>query len=220
MEGNQTYTLQMHGGPINTRRVFQITSTPQYEIFPSWPPDGRALAYVIMESAPDGYSFELWKMRLSIDDVSMISSEMLSYLGYIEWGKIFTLGDPCWRKLEGLRIIQSDLKGRVGNYVEMSMQAVGGIPPYTWELHGTLPNGLHFGNGIIYGTPTEAVKEHHVILNVTDSIGLHTSKDFVVIIKPSVIWNYLQLVIFYLPRLLTLHILPMLTSEAVWHLMK
>ncbi|KAA0003194.1 MAG: hypothetical protein FE048_02125, partial [Thermoplasmata archaeon] len=172
-------------GPINTRRVIQITSTPEYEIFPSWRPDGRALAYVVMESIPDGHSFELWKMKLNMDDTpSMISSGMLTYLGYIPWGEIFTLGDPCWRKLEGLRIIQSELKGRVGNYVDMNMQAVGGVPPYTWGIDGTLPNGLHFLNGRIYGTPTEAVKEHHVILNVTDSIGLHTTKDFVITIMP------------------------------------
>ena len=172
-------------GSINTRRVFQITSTPEYEISPSWRPDGRALAYVIMESAPDGYSFELWKMKLSIDDgPSIISNEMLVDLGYIPWGKTLILGAPCWRKLEGLRIIQTELKGRVGNYVDMNMQAVGGIPPYTWRIDGTLPDGMHFSNGRIYGTPTEAVKEHHVILNVTDSIGLHTIKDFVITIRP------------------------------------
>ena len=172
-------------GPINTRRVFQITSTPQYELFPSWRPDGRALAYVVMEDIPDGHSFELWKMKLNMDTVpSMIGGEMLTYLGSIPWGEIFTLGDPCWRKLEGLRIIQGELKGRVGNHVDMNMQAVGGIPPYTWEMDGTLPDGLHFVNGRIYGTPTEAVKERHIKINVTDSIGLHTIKDFVITIKP------------------------------------
>ena len=172
-------------GSINTRRVFQITSTPEYEISPSWRPDGRALAYVIMESVPDGYGFELWKMKLSIDNKpSMISNEMLADLGYIPWEETFTLGDPCWRKLEGLRIVQTELKGRVGNYVDMSMQAIGGVPPYTWGIDGMLPGGLHFLNGRIYGTPTEAVKEYHVILNVTDSIGLHTIKDFVITIRP------------------------------------
>ncbi|KAA0011559.1 MAG: hypothetical protein FE041_04285 [Thermoplasmata archaeon] len=172
-------------GSINTRRVFQITSTSEYEISPSWRPDGRALAYVVMEDIPDGYSFELWKMKLSMGDTpSTISNEMLVDLGYIPWEETFTLGDPCWRKLEGLRIIQTELKGRVGNYVDMSMQAIGGVPPYTWGIDGVLPGGLHFLNGRIYGTPTEAVKEHHVILNVTDSIGLHTIKDFVITIRP------------------------------------
>jgi len=183
--GNSDIYIADAWGSINTRRVFQITSTPQYEIFPSWRPDGRAIAYVVVESVPDGYGFELWKMKLNMDTIpSMISKEMLTDLGYIPWSEIFTLGDPCWRKLEGLRIIQGELKGRVGNYVDMNVQAVGGVPPYTWKMDGTLPDGLHFLNGRIYGTPSEAVKEKHIKINVTDSIGLHTTKDFVITIRP------------------------------------
>jgi hypothetical protein len=50
-------------------------------------------------------------------------------------------------------------QGRVGQAYEVSLSAVGGFPPYTWQhLSGVLPPGLSLDNstGLITGVPTAA----------------------------------------------------------------
>ncbi|MEA2054993.1 MAG: hypothetical protein U9O96_07825 [Candidatus Thermoplasmatota archaeon] len=171
-------------GSINTRRVFQLTNTPEDEIFPAWRPDTSAIAYVKRLPAPDAYSYELWSMNVRSDSTVEVTDETkLTDLGLTPMGTE-PPGNPCWRRLEGLRIIEGELEGRVNQYVDMTVEAFGGIPPYTWGISGTLPDELYFSDGRFYGTPAEAVKDTHVILNVSDSIGLHTKKTFDITIRP------------------------------------
>lgn len=171
-------------GSVNTRRVFQLTNTPEDEIFPAWRPDTLAIAYVKRLSAPDAYSYELWSMNVRSDGTVEVADEKkITDLGLTSMGAE-PPGNPCWRRLEGLRIIEGELEGRVDQEVDMTLQTFGGIPPYTWNISGALPDGLHFSNGRIYGTPAQAVKGQHVMLNVSDSIGLCTRKDFTITIRP------------------------------------
>lgn len=59
--------------------------------------------------------------------------------------------------------------GTVGVPYSQTLAATGGSGPYTWQLiSGTLPAGLRLSQGVISGTPTEAVTSQFV-LQVTDS---------------------------------------------------
>ena len=71
-----------------------------------------------------------------------------------------------------LSIVTTSLAGgSVGNPYSQTLQAIGGMPPYTWSiLAGTLPAGvsLNPGTGAITGTPT-GTGTFPITVNVTDS---------------------------------------------------
>ncbi len=51
-----------------------------------------------------------------------------------------------------------------------TLTATGGIPPYSWEITGSLPQGLELDNdnGILYGKPKES-GEYEMIVSVSDN---------------------------------------------------
>lgn len=61
--------------------------------------------------------------------------------------------------------------------VECVLTASGGIEPYTWTLDGTLPDGLSFTNGVIYGTPTTEQTATFTI-HLADSDGSETNRTY------------------------------------------
>jgi hypothetical protein len=65
----------------------------------------------------------------------------------------------------------------VGQYQEFALQAVGGTPPYTFEItQGTLPQGLNFDNdGTISGT-AEVAGTFTPFFKLTDSAGDHLTQ--------------------------------------------
>jgi len=71
------------------------------------------------------------------------------------------LGDPTLRAKarQPLKIISQEIdEGRMGKYYSSSLNATGGIEPYTWQIgSGSLPAGLTLNEsaGIISGTPDE-----------------------------------------------------------------
>ena len=65
----------------------------------------------------------------------------------------------------------------LGRDVETVLAAAGGIEPYTWTLEGTLPDGLSFTNGVIYGTPTTEQTASFTV-RLADSDGSETNKTF------------------------------------------
>ncbi len=193
-------------GPINTRRVFQLTSTSEWEISPSWSPDSREIAFIRMRSGLDGTIQELWVMKLKIenDRVQVTENKLLKDIGYTTgiFLGVFSLtarnewmGCPSWRRLEGLRIPDVELEGRVDNSFSARLEVLGGTGPYTWTLLGTLPPGLSFSQGMKYpidlsrlalisGTPTEAVKEHRFEVRVVDNSGLLEQRSFAITVRP------------------------------------
>lgn len=62
------------------------------------------------------------------------------------------------RVRSGLTIVTTSLpQGQVGTAYSASLDATGGIPPYTWSIDGALPAGLSVNaSGQITGTPTAA----------------------------------------------------------------
>ena len=67
-----------------------------------------------------------------------------------------------------------------------SLQATGGLPPYTWSIaSGSLAAGLNLSaNGVISGTPDAAATSVFVV-RVTDSASQSTTRTLAIIIKPS-----------------------------------
>jgi hypothetical protein len=101
----------------------------------------------------------------------------ISYARYGDvgaWDDIATFGgNACLRarvRSEAeLSILTTHLSdGVVGEAYEETMEAAGGVPPYTWQATG-LPDGLNCSAaGAISGTPTED-GDFTVTVNVTDS---------------------------------------------------
>ena len=61
--------------------------------------------------------------------------------------------------------------GQVNVPYSATLGATGGMPPYTWQLNGTLPNGMTFNSqtGVLGGTPSNAVTNAPLTFTVTDS---------------------------------------------------
>lgn len=183
-------------GSINTRRVFQLTSTPEREVSPSWSPDSREIVFMKMRSGPDITIQELWTMKLGIDNlVRVVENKLLKDIGSTPMGEEKWIGYPSWRRLEGLRIPDVELEGEVDNPFSAKLEVLGGASPYTWVLLGTLPPGLSFSQGVRYpidlsslafitGTPTEAVREHRFEVRVVDNLGLLGQRSFIITVKP------------------------------------
>jgi hypothetical protein len=190
-------------GPINTRRVFQLTSTPEPETPPSWSPDSREMAFIRGRTIPDAIIQELWTMKLKIENRAYVVENKLligdlgSRIPMGAWGhrSRYWTGYPSWRCLEGLRILDVELEGRVDNAFMARLEVFGGARPYTWSLLGTLPSGLSFSQGakypidlssmaVIQGTPTQAMREHTFEVKVVDNSGVWTQRSFTISIRP------------------------------------
>lgn len=74
-----------------------------------------------------------------------------------------------------------------GGYVNVPIQAVGGIPPYTFVLvSGDLPPGLSFApTGVLAGTPT-LPGSYTFTAQVTDSLGTKATRAYTIVIAKSV----------------------------------
>jgi hypothetical protein len=190
-------------GPINTRRVFRLTSTPEPETSPSWAPDSREMAFIRGRTIPDAIIQEFWTMKLKIENrIYVVENRLLigdlgSRIPMGAWGhrSRYWTGYPSWRCLEGLRIPDVELEGRVENAFMARLEVFGGARPYTWSLLGTLPSGLSFSQGakypidlssmaVIQGTPTQAMREHTFEVKVVDNSGIWTQRRFTISIRP------------------------------------
>lgn len=74
-----------------------------------------------------------------------------------------------------------------GTPVDVTLQAQGGAPPYTWQLAGGgLPPGMTLGSdGRVAGTPTVA-GIYVFTVGVTDSVGKKTTQDYVIVVAKGV----------------------------------
>jgi hypothetical protein len=195
-------------GPVNTRRVFRLTQTsPESETSPSWAPDSQEIAFVRKRSGPDITLYELWTMKLKIENtVRVVENRLLKDLGSgaLEYyniqrtlpvGYSGRIGYPSWGCLEGPRISDVELEGRVDNAFMAKLEVFGGAGPYSWSLVGTLPDGLSFAQGgrypidfsfmaFIQGTPKQAVRDHRFEVKVVDNSGTWTQRSFTISIRP------------------------------------
>ncbi len=76
--------------------------------------------------------------------------------------------------------------GAVGQPYSLQLEAIGGVPPYTWNrAAGVFPPGLFLtASGEIRGTPTEA-GSYIVTIRVQDSEGRTSTKEFQITINPA-----------------------------------
>lgn len=73
----------------------------------------------------------------------------------------------------------------IGTLYEAELEAIGGVPPYRWQLvGGTLPDGIVLlDRGLLQGTPvTPGVSP--IILQVTDAANQSVQKRFVLTVNP------------------------------------
>ena len=70
-----------------------------------------------------------------------------------------------------------------GTPLDVTLQAQGGAPPYTWQqVGGALPPGVALGNdGRVAGTPTTA-GTYIFTAGVTDSVGKKTTQDYGIVV--------------------------------------
>ena len=82
-------------------------------------------------------------------------------------------------KCSELRIISDTAHYLVlGQPFILDLEAKGGIFPCSWEIYGTLPEGLDFSeDGLLQGSPA-ASGVFRVTIRVLDSAGAETSKNF------------------------------------------
>ncbi len=177
-------------GPVNTRRVFQVTDTAgsPRAVSPSWGPNSVEVAYIKKIAGADSYREELWSLRLDIQGtISAFGDRKLNDLGVVGGMEPYegSKGDPCWRRLAGLRIPDVELEGRVSYDFSTPLDVFGGTAPYTWTLLDILPSGLALSSdGLVSGTPTQAVKEHEFQVKAEDGSGLSGQKRLTVTIRP------------------------------------
>ncbi len=72
--------------------------------------------------------------------------------------------------------------GNVGSYYEITLQADGGNPPYTWTLNsGSLPDGLALDSdtGLISGTPT-TIEDQTFSVQVRDTVFVTDEKQLMI----------------------------------------
>ena len=78
-----------------------------------------------------------------------------------------------------LQIITSELDdGVVGESYDVTLEATGGVPTYSWAItNGSLPAGLtlNASTGVISGTPTTSVQSLPLTVQVTDSTSPNLS---------------------------------------------
>jgi hypothetical protein len=67
-----------------------------------------------------------------------------------------TVTPPNWTPPPPIQITTTSVPAaKVAQSYSETIQATGGVPPYTWSLQGTLPQGFSFSNGTISGTTTQ-----------------------------------------------------------------
>lgn len=76
-------------------------------------------------------------------------------------------------------------QGSTGRQYNLTIQAFGGVAPYSWKLiKGLLPAGMFLDpkTGVIYGAPGRAVVAKFTIA-VTDGVGTSVAEEFELVIK-------------------------------------
>ena len=83
-------------------------------------------------------------------------------------------------------ITESIAEFTVGQAAHFDIEAIGGTPPYHFEIiSGALPAGLHMNsNGKIRGVPTE-VADTTIFVTVTDANGCQLTSAFAVRVNPA-----------------------------------
>lgn len=70
-----------------------------------------------------------------------------------------------------------------GTYFAQALTASGGQAPFTWSATtSSLPPGLTFNNGVIFGVPTLA-GNYNVVVTVTNADGLSSSRNFSMVVS-------------------------------------
>ncbi len=75
-------------------------------------------------------------------------------------------------------------EGRAGEAYDMTLQAVGGVPPYQFIVSGVLPSGLNLFGDRLRGTPTEAL-ETTLTVQLRDATNAEIFDDFPLTILPA-----------------------------------
>ncbi|MCX7713935.1 MAG: Ig domain-containing protein, partial [Chthoniobacterales bacterium] len=96
-------------------------------------------------------------------------------------------GNPIIRGQTQLFIVTPELPdGSVQKPYKAPLTAVGGIPPYSWQIiEGSLPEGLslHPTTGLISGIPNQTYSSE-IKIRVTDSVGEQDTAGFLLLIEP------------------------------------